>query len=176
MKKLLLILISTLFFSSWMIVKPDQAEEFTARIKASYIYNFTKYIEWPSDSKQGSLVVGVLGTNPVFLTELNKTADKNNTKPENRKIEVISMASASDITKCHLIFILSDNSGDIADVANKVKNKNTLIVTEKPGMTKQGAGINFVIVDEKLKFELNKPSIESHNLKVAVALEALAVK
>ena len=40
---------------------PDQAEEANAKIKAIYIYNFTKYIEWPDSYKEGSFVIGFIG-------------------------------------------------------------------------------------------------------------------
>ena len=158
-----------------MVKLPDEAEKAIAKPKAIYIYNFTKYIEWPAESKQGNFVVGILGISPIMISELSKAVEKNNSKPESRKIEIINLSSADDVTKCHIVYILPDNSAQLADVVNKIKSKSTLIVTEKPGMTKQGAGINFVIKDDKLQFELNKPTIENHNMKVASGLEALAV-
>ena len=41
---------------------------------------------------------------------------------------------------------------------------------------KQGSGINFIYVESKLKYELNKQSLENHNLKVSATLESQAVK
>lgn len=158
-----------------MVVLPDQSEEANTKLKAIYINNFIKYIEWPEDYKQGNVLVGVLGSNAILNTELQKTAESNNKKPENRKIEITNLAGSADAAKCHIVYILPDNSSQLNDVVAKVKNKSTLIVTEKPGMTEQGAGINFVIVENKLKFELNRQNIENHKLKVAAQLVNFAV-
>jgi len=158
-----------------MVVLPDQSEEASTHLKAVYINNFIKYIEWPEEAKSGNFILGVLGTNSILNTELQKTAASNNKKPENRKIEIMNLAATSDAGKCHIVYILPNNSTQLSDVVTKVKNKNTLIVTEKPGMTELGAGINFVIVENKLKFELNKQNIENHKLKVASALVNFAV-
>ena len=92
-----------------------------------------------------------------------------------QKIEIISINSSSDAARCHIIFI-ANNSTLLPDIILKVKGKNTLIVTENAGLTKQGAGISFVLVDSKQKIELSKANIESHNLKVANSLEQMAVK
>ena len=152
---------------------PDQGEEANAHLKVIFIYSFTKYIEWPAESKLGNFVVGVFGTNPVLLGELNKMASSKTVVSQ--KIEIKTISSATDASKCQIVYILPDNSGQLNEVVTKVKGSNTLIVTEKTGLSKQGAGINFVFVDDKLKFELNKPNIENHNLKVASVFEAMAV-
>ena len=70
----------------------------------------------------------------------------------------------------------SRDSAMLPDVLKKMKGKNTLIVTEKPGLTKQGAAINFIAENNKQCFELNKINIAKYNLKVSSTLEARAVK
>ena len=74
MKKLLFIFVSVMLLSSWMVAPADQSEEANAKIKAIYIYNFTKYIEWPETYREGNFVVGVLGTSVPLVNELNKMA------------------------------------------------------------------------------------------------------
>ncbi len=91
-----------------------------------------------------------------------------------QELEVVNITSGTDPSKCHLIYILPDNSSELKDIVAKVKNKSTLIVTENKGLMSQGAAINFYFVESKLNFELNKSNIVSHNLKVANTLESLA--
>jgi hypothetical protein len=69
-----------------------------------------------------------------------------------------------------------ENSAMLPDVLKKMKGKSTLIVTEKLGLAKQGSAINFIIENNKQRFELNKSNIEKYNLKVSSTLEALAIK
>ncbi len=155
------------------MIAPDQGEEANAKIKAIYIYNFTKYIEWPQDYKTGNFVVGVLGSNSSLLGELNKMASAKTVGTQ--KFEIKNIASAADASACHIVYILNDKSSLLADVVGKVKGKSALIVTDKEGLASKGAGINFVIVENKQKIELNKSNIERYKLKVAEQLVSMAV-
>lgn len=173
MKKTIFILFSFILFTSFLAVKTDQAEEASAKIKAIYIYNFTKYIEWPETYKEGNFVVGVLGSNSFLLNELSKMA--NSKTVGNQKLEIKNILSCSPGDKYNIVYVLSDNSSQLSDVLTKLKGKSTLIVTDKPGLAKQGAGINFFIDNNKQKIELNRSNIEKYKLKVASTLVEMAV-
>lgn len=175
MKKILFILLLPIvLLTQSAAIKLDQSEEAGARIKAIYIYNFTKYIEWPNEYKDGNFVIGVYGTNAPLLGELNKMAASK--MVGSQKLEIKNIMVPSDAAQCHIIYILNDNSGQIAEVITKIKGKSALIVTDKPGMAKQGAGINFSIVENKQKIELNRANIEKYKLKVASTLVEMAVQ
>jgi hypothetical protein len=175
MKKLLFILLLPLILlTQSAAIKLDASEEAGAKIKAIYIYNFTKYIEWPTEYKDGNFVIGVYGTNMPLLNELNKMATSKMVGAQ--KMEIKNVSNSAEASQCHIIYILSDNSSQLADVVGKVKGKSTLIVTDKAGMTKQGAGINFSVVENKQKIELNRGNIEKYKLKVASTLVDMAVQ
>lgn len=144
-----------------------------AKLKASYIYNFTKYINWPDKYKEGNFVIGVLGTSTFYndLTALLSTKTVGN-----QKFEIKSFTSAETVSGiCHILFVPTENSGMLPDILKKMKGKSTLIVTEKPGLAKQGAAINFIVENNKQKFELNKSNIEKYSLKVSSTLTSLAI-
>ena len=168
MKKQIYILLSIVFFT--LAPRP---EETNAKIKAIYIYNFTKYIEWPESYKQGNFVIGIIGTNNELINELNKMATVKTVG--NQHLEIKSISPNSDIG-CHIIYLLSDNSTQLGEVVEKNKNKSTLIITDKAGLAAKGAGINFVIQENKQKIELNKSNIERYKLKVASSLVELAMQ
>ncbi len=175
MARLFFILFSFLLFTSLIVVGPqDQSEEASAKIKAIYIYNFTKYIEWPGNYKEGNFVVGVLGNNPPLLTELTKMAATK--KVGSQKLEILNLSSFTDDSRCNIVYILPDNSTQLSDVVNKLKSKSTLIVTDKPGLAKQGAAINFIISENKQRIELNVTNIEKYRLKVASTLVDMSVQ
>jgi hypothetical protein len=176
MKKTLFILflLPVVLLTQSAAIKIDQSEEAGAKIKAIYIYNFTKYIEWPSEYKEGNFVIGIYGVNAPLLGELNKMASSK--LVGSQKLEIKSVNSPAEAASCHIIYILSDNSGQLTEVINKIKGKSTLIVTDKAGMAKLGAGINFSIVENKQKIELNRGNIEKYKLKVASTLVEMAVQ
>jgi len=175
MKKLLLILFLPLLFVGVcaMVAPADQGEEANAKIKAIYIYNFTKYIEWPDDYKQGNFVVGVIGNSAALLGELNKMASTKTVGAQ--KFEIKSISSIGDVAQCHIVYILNESSAQLPDVIGKTKGKSALIVTDKDGLATKGSAINFVIVENKQKIELNKSNIEKYKLKVAAQLVEMAV-
>ena len=173
MKKLLVIVMS-LFMISAAYQQKEDIVVINAHCKAIYLYNFTKYIEWPGDYKSGNFVIGVYGTYPTLLSELNRMASTKTAGSQ--KFEIRSVASVEAASKYHILFISKENLGQFTDIATRLKGKGTLLVTEKDGMTKKGSAINFVLVDNKIKFQLNKPNAEKHSLKVSRELESLAVK
>ncbi|MCI5057488.1 MAG: YfiR family protein [Flavobacteriales bacterium] len=144
----------------------------TARIQAMFVYNFTKYIEWPSDYKQGNFVIGVIGISPV-LSELEKMAKTK--KAVNQPIEVKRFSKVSEIEKCHMLIVSNNNAGNLSACLDKVRNYSTLVITEREGLARQGSGINFIIKDSKQKFELNKNNVTKKDLKVSKSLESLAI-
>lgn len=152
---------------------PDASEEANAKIKAIYIYNFTKYIEWPETYKDGNFVIGFLGSSSALLNELSKMSETK--KVGSQSIQIKNITSIDNGDKFNIIYILTDNSTQLSEVLNKVKGKSTLIVTDKPGLAKQGSGINFVIVENKQKIELNKTNIEKYKLKIASTLVNMAL-
>lgn len=63
------------FVLLWVSMLEVCAQDVNSKIKAIFIYNFTKYIEWPENQKQGDFVIGVLGnSNPNLNKELDKMA------------------------------------------------------------------------------------------------------
>lgn len=137
-----------------------------------FMYNFTRYIQWPADKQNGDFVIGVLGNSEV-TPRLEKMA--NSKKVGSQAIKVKEFKSVNDINSCHMIFIPSNKSGELNVVKNKLKGNSTLIITEKEGLGKEGSAINFIVKDGKLRFELNKAATEKAQLKVSGDLAKLAI-
>jgi len=170
MKKTVLILISVLVLSSGF--KLENRVDTNSRIKAVFILNFTKLIEWPKSYRVGEFVVGVVGETPLY-PELTKMAKVK--KVANQSLTIKHFKTTAEIEKCHILYVTKTKSNEITNVIKKVKSNSTLIVTEQQGLTKKGAGINFIVQNNRQKFELNKTNIEKYKLKVSSNLEALAI-
>lgn len=166
---LIILSISTAFTPNTSSQKVDT----NAKIKAVFIYNFTKYIEWPQEYKTGEFTIGILGENSALFTELDKMSKLK--KVSNQPFVIKSFASASQLDNPHILYIPEDSTDQLRKAIDQLKGKSTLIVTEKPGLAKQGSTINFVVQGSMQKFELNKSNATQRNLKVASALENLAI-
>jgi len=149
----------------------SNSQHLDPKYESLFIYNFTKYFEWPS-SASGDFVINILGEGDV-VKELQKMASIK--KIGDRSIKIVTCNDLSEIKSCHILFVTYKKSSDINDVLVKIKEYETLVITEKPGLGKLGAGVNFVNRGGKLKFELNKTACTSKGIKVSRKLEALAI-
>jgi hypothetical protein len=159
-----------LSFAAWGQVDIKQAE---AHIKAVYLYNFSKYIEWPKDYRAGDFIIGVLNGSPAMIAELTKMAASKTAGSQ--KFVVKNFKSANEIDKCNILYVPESSNGLLVDVIKKIKGMSTLLVTESNGDAKKGAAINFVLKESKQEFELNKGNAERCKLVVSSSLSALAV-
>ena len=147
-------------------------ERSVEEVYSMMVYNFTKYVQWPDHAGSGEFVIGVVGS-----TEIHKIlSDWYGGKPRGSKTYVIKkFNSAAEVTDCHVVYIDKSKSNDFDAVNNKVKGKGTLVITDKNGLGEKGSSINFKMIDNKLKFELNQKAIEGSNLKVSGALTSMAI-
>ena len=141
-------------------------------IQANIIYHFTKYINWPDDKKSGDFVVGVVGDTPLY-DEL-KTFLVNKTVGD-QKIVVKKFAASATSFNCHILFVGEDVSGSLKKIAAQTTGSPLLLVTESDGLARKGSCINFTVVDEHLRLEINKNNIEHRNLGVASELLQLGI-
>ena len=170
MKKNALILISILILSSGFKLEFGGVDT-NSKMKAIFIMNFTKLVEWPQAYRKGNFIVGVIGESPLY-TELTKMAKTK--KVANQTLEIKKFVTTNEISKCHILYVSKGSSDEISSVIKKVKSNSTLIITEKQGLVDKGAGINFIVKNNRQKFELNKKNVEKYKLKVSSNLEALA--
>jgi len=143
------------------------------KIKALFIYNFTKYIEWPAASKQGSFIIGVMGETPVFDQLVVNTSTR---KVSTQDIVIKKYAKPSDIEKCHILFISHDKSGNLKDALNRVKDWYTLIITDSQDMINEGSGLNFVNSNGRQSFEINTEYLDKKKLLYSLTLLKLGTK
>jgi hypothetical protein len=137
-----------------------------------FMYSFTRFIQWPPEESQGDFEIVVLGESPI-LSELKVMAEKK--KAGSRIIHVSKINSLAEYKKSHILYMGTDWTSKFPEVAAKLGEDPVLLVTEQAALANKGC-INFVNNKEgKLSFELNKPSIDKHKLKVSAELSRLAV-
>jgi len=159
-----------LMVCSFTIPAPEETEEYS--IKAAFIYRFTNYIDWDSLITGNEFVIGVIGPSPVKdeLVEISRTKTI-----KDKKILVLQFNTIEEISACHILFISQKAQFPLSDILSKAERKGTLTISEKPGYAARGTAINFVVVDNKLKFEANPKTINSTGLKASSQLLKLAI-
>ena len=172
MKKSCRVILLLLCFCVGSSFRQDK-ESSEYKLKAVFIYNFTLYVDWDPSIKSDEFVIGVLGNSPIDepLEEIARTKTCNG-----KKITIRHYNSADELSQsfCHILFIPRNSSASLDAVLSKVP-KGTMTVSEKPGCAARGTAMNFVIVDNKLRFESNPKAITSAGLKASSQLLKLAI-
>lgn len=163
----LLLLLS--FFAHKYALSQDEGGE--ASLKAAFIYNFTKYIEWEGADNSGDFIIGIVGSSSIS-GPLEKIAQTNNVK--GRRILIRYYNSTDAIGFSHILFIPRNQSSSLPAILEKTA-KGTLTVSEEPGYARLGSAFNFIIKNDKLKFEANLNAIYAANVKVSSQLLKLAI-
>jgi hypothetical protein len=160
----LVILIGSVLFGSYFANSQDY------KFHSLFIYNFTKYVEWPESKKSGDFVIGVLGKSDI-TESLKQMAESKTVGDQKISVNVINDLSA--VNKCHILFLPQNESNKLDDVMAQAALGSVLVVTERPGLAKRGSAINFIIENGRWRFELNLAAFEKTNLKVAGELVKL---
>lgn len=154
---------------------PGRTEAPEYEVKAALLFNFLRFVEWPSkafDKETSPFVIGILGEDPFTKEELLKAVqDKMVNK---RKIEI--RKPPHDLDKCHLLFIPKTENGRLTEVLKEFQGRPVLTVCETDGAAQQGATLNILIKDKKTILELNIQAVESAGLRVDSPLRVLCTQ
>ena len=158
-----------------MLVLPFRASSQTSitQAEAIFLFNFTKMVEWPLEYQHNEFVVGVCGNQEAFETIHKYFQGKN---VGSQPVKVIFYQFAENVGKCHMLFVSFGKSNDLTTIKGRVGSNKTLIVSERTGALKEGAVINFVVLEDKLKFELNTQNASKYGLKILSELKNMATK
>ena len=139
------------------------------KVYSGFVNHFTKYVQWPADSKSGDFVIAVVGNSPISA-ELSALNGK---LVGSQKIVIKNFANAAAVGSSHIIFVAEGS--DISAVSKKAKEYNSLVVSEVPGGTAKGSDVNFVEEAGKIRFELSSANSDLHGVKVSNDLKKLAI-
>jgi len=162
---------------------PAQAQENRPpdyRVKAAFLYNFGKFVEWPAAafaSTNAPLVIGVLGGDPFHGDCERIVANKSiNGHPVivrqiGHPISAGQTPDYSDLKSCHILFISASGPGNLPDILDALKGAGVLTVTDNPDhFAASGVIINFVMENESVRFEINDDAARRAGLKISSKL------
>ena len=139
------------------------------QVYALFVINIAKYSAWPTQS--GDLHVTVLGKSKTY-DELMKHEGKN---VNGHILKVTQVDNAADIGQPEIIYLADGKSSALDDVVRATQGKAVMIISEREGLFKKGAGFSFVVMDNStLRFDINNTELEKRQIKVSKNLTALA--
>jgi hypothetical protein len=119
------------------------------RVKAAYVFNLTKYVEWPAPSSQ--VVLCVVGEGPM-VEALGELAGK---LSDTRQIVVLPAASDGDFKRCDLAYVTNASPKKIESVVERFSGRSVLTVGETSSFTRVGGMMALLTVGERIEIEVN---------------------
>lgn len=171
-KPILWLLGLVVLFLSSALAQSSAAGEY--QVKAAFLYNFAKFVEWPSSSFSDAntpLRICVLGQDP-FGEQLRDIA--NDKIVNGRKLQVNQVADLQVARTCHILFIASAEKAQLKLTLESLRGTGALTVGDTEGFVEEGGMINFVLVNDRVRFEVNHKAATEAGLKVSSKLLNLA--
>jgi hypothetical protein len=159
-------------FIALFIVTTAYMQTTISKAQTLFIYNFSRLMEWPPEYRTGNFVIGVLGTSEVASELEAYTKGK---KVGVQDIEIIRYKTPQEIANCHILFVPFSRTKQVPEVIAALKGKSTLIITEKAGALDEGAAINFVMIEDKMKFELRAENANKYGIKLSSKLSEMSL-
>jgi hypothetical protein len=161
---------------SVLAVQPLTAQDAVSeeQLKAAFLYNFARFVEWPTNafpSESTPIQLGVLG-NDEFANRL--AALLKDKKAHGRSFVVKKLGGAADVTGSQIVFIDKTESRKTMQIADSVKKQPVLLVGENDDFLENGGIINVVNDKKQLRFDIHVSNAEQNNLTISSHLLRLA--
>jgi hypothetical protein len=163
----------------WPLELAAQSSPYTLyQHKALYLFNFAKYTEWPKEAfpdERAPFVLGILGQDP-FRSDIDIIKGKT---IKGRKLVVRYLHSVEEANGCHLLFISSSETNNLAQILRTLDHAHILTIAEADGFIEQSGMINLVPEQKSpgtqvVGFEINQAAAAKANLKMDTQLLKLA--
>jgi hypothetical protein len=132
------------------------------KIKAAYLYNFTKFITWPERQSE-TFNLCILGKDP-FGSLIESIESR---EALGLPIKLVRMRRYDASKKCHLLFLGSATRKDTREL---IASSGILTVSEKQHFAKYGGMIGFVIKEGKVKLQINLAKLKESGLEISAKL------
>ena len=143
-------------------------------IKALCVLNFAKYMNWPNEqfaSNSAPITIGVVGDSKM-LDRLKSAAVGKSV--ENHQLVVLPVETEADAEKCQILFLAGSGRKLQNQLLRDVKSKQVLTVGENDQFLSQGGIINFVIKEDRVRFDINADAAHAAGLPVSAKIMSLA--
>ena len=150
---------------------PDELPEY--KVKAVFIYNFAKFVEWPASKLSNHdkiLSICVLGDDPfgAYLNVINGKTIKGRTVVSKTTMKI---ENAED---CDCLFISDSERNSVAKILKDLENHDVLTISDMDGFLEAGGIIQFVLDQRQVRFLINMGAAKQAGLKFSSKLLELA--
>ena len=159
-------------------VSPAHTENSLPRehvVKSGMILKFTEFIRWPKQKRlhinTNDFVICSIGDDPFgnlfFLARKEGLIEKN--------LVVKKRVSYDEMNSCHIVFVSKSEEDNLDEILMTTQDKPILLMGDTDGFAKRGVGVNFIILNNRIRFEINRDAVERSGIKISSELLNLAI-
>ena len=140
-------------------------------VKIAFVFNLTKYVEWPASAASNEIVVGFVGEGsmgPALKKVLSGKA------AGTRTVRVIVEPSKEELQRCNIVYMSYSSPQRIRAALERVPRKNVLTVGDAASFTRSGGAVGLVTAGGHVQIQINPAAVEAAQLKISSRLLSLA--
>ena len=143
--------------------------------KAAFLFKFAKFVDWTPHKfhePDSPLIIGIVGSDPFggLLDEAVQGRQIND-----RNVLILHIETLEELRKCHMVFVCRSEGERLGPILSEVRGDNVLTVGETDKFISKGGIINFVMVGDTVRFQINDAAARHAGLKISSKLSSLAV-
>lgn len=143
-------------------------------VKLAFLYNFTKFIQWPAGSyrdPEAPHAICIVGRDP-FSADIE--GDLRTRIVGRHPVQVLTLKPTDTLNVCHIVFIPATDNGQANKIVKDLSGSSTLTVGETEGFAELGGVINLTVEGNTVHFEVNQLAAQRAGLKISSKLLSLA--
>jgi hypothetical protein len=152
----------------------EETLEIQQRIKAAFVYKFASYVEWPANAfaqPQSPVVIGIAGADAIARELEQSVAGR---KVGERQLQVRRLARGEKAAGCCHILFVGGERRSVEDILASMQGHPVLTVTDTPSDHPRGSVVNFLVLDNRVRFDISREAAERNGLQLRSQLLAVA--
>jgi YfiR/HmsC-like len=172
-----LALLATACLAGTLVAGPVEAqssEPTEYQVKAAFLFNFTKFIDWPDAAfadAHAPIVLGIVGDDP-FGSDLEQIVAGQLVK--GRAISIRKYRLGEDLRHCQILFVGDSEQAHIPNILLSVQGASVLTVSDVDQFANAGGTVQFVVEQSRVHFIVNWDAAARVHLEISAKLLALA--
>lgn len=169
-----LVLLLLISFAAVASVRAQDSAPTEYQLKAVFLYNFAKFIDWPPGSfatPQSPFLICILGADP-FGSAIDDTL-KNKTVGD-RPLVVERAKESAEVRHCQIVFISASEKHRLPEILIALQGANALVVGDTDGFADTGGTVQLMLEQNHIRFAINTNAADSAGLRISSKLLALA--
>lgn len=150
-------------------------EDLEDKVKAAFVYNFAKFVDWPADSTAaGDFQICVAGQDSLG-SKISRTLEGKTLRNRTIRVRPISWTT-DELTGCHMLYLNGSGSPNVERMLDAAQKKPILTIGEGENFNRNGGIIRFLLVDGKVRFTINQAAARTSGLNISAKLLEVAFR